>query len=138
MIRIGEKNLNLIEKIEVRRFGFIVGFIFMVLGLFPFLKGEELNLLLIILASIMLLFAIVMPDLLSPFYKMWMRLGVILSKVNSFLILGIVFYFIFTPIGIIMRMFKKDSEKFAYKTAKGSYWIKRVSNNPADDMKRMF
>ncbi|MFZ3089134.1 MAG: SxtJ family membrane protein [Nitrospirota bacterium] len=130
--------MNLIEKVEARKFGFIVGSIFIILGLLSAFKDKGINLSLIIPASILFLLALIAPGLLVPIYKAWMRLGAILGRINSFLILSIIFYCVVTPIGLIRRIFSKGSEKFAYKTAKDSYWINRASNNPAEDMKRMF
>lgn len=130
--------MNLIEKIEARKFGFIVGSIFIIMGLLSAFKDKGVNLSLIIPSSILFLLALIAPGLLVPIYKVWMRLGAILGRINSFLILSIIFYCVVTPIGLVMRIFSKDSEKFAYKTAKDSYWIKRASNNPVEDMKRMF
>ncbi len=130
--------MSLIEKVEARKFGLIVGSVFMILGLLSFFKGKGINLPLIIPASILFLLALISPGLLVPIYKTWMRFGVVLGRINSFLILSVIFYLVVTPIGLIRRIFSKDSEKFSYKTAKGSYWIKRASNNPAENMKRMF
>lgn len=129
--------MNLIEKVEARKFGFIVGSIFIILGLLSAFKDKGINLSLIIPASILFLLALIVPGFLVPIYKVWMRLGAILGRINSFLILSIIFYCVVTPIGLIRRIFSKGS-KFAYKTAKGSYWIKRASNNTVEDMKRMF
>lgn len=138
MITIGKKSLTLTEKGELRKFGLIVGCIFLALGLSPILKGKDSNLFLIIPALILIFFALVLPNVLSPFYKVWMRLGRILGKINSFLILSMIFYFVFVPFGIIQRMFKKNSEKFAHKTGKDSYWIKKAASNSKSDMKRTF
>lgn len=138
MTQIGEKNLNLTEKVEARKFGFIVGFIFIILGLLSAFKNKGINLSLIIPASILFLLALIVPGFLVPVQKVWLRLGTILCRINSFLILSIIFYCVVTPIGLIRRIFSKDSEKFAFKTAKDSYWLKRVQRNYIEDMKRMF
>lgn len=130
--------MNLIEKVEARKFGFILSSIFIILGLLSAFKDKGINLSLIIPASILFLLALIAPGLLVPIYKAWMRLGTILGRINSFLMLSIIFYCVLTPIALIRRILSEDSEKFAYKTAKGSYWIKRASNNTAEDMKRMF
>ncbi len=130
--------MNLIEKVEARKFGFIVGSIFIIMGLLSAFKDKGINLSLIIPASILFLLALIAPGLLVPIYKAWMRLGAIIGRINSFLILSIIFYCVVTPITLIRRIFSKDSEKFAYKTAKGSYWIKRAPGNPKEEMKRTF
>lgn len=137
MTQIGEKNLNLTEKTELRKFGFIIGFILLILGFLPAFKGKDLNFYLMISASVPIFLSLISPNLLLPFYKIWMRLGKFLGKINTFLILSIIFYFFLTPYGIIMKMFKINSEKFAYKTSKGSYWIKKIYRNNRESMERM-
>lgn len=126
-----------IEKNELRKFGLITGSIFIIMGVFPFLKGKHLNLPLIVIASLLVLLSIVTPNLLSPVYKVWMKIGKILGRINSFLILSIIFYLVITPVGFIYRIFKADSKKFTYKSG-NSYWIKRLQGNPKEDMKRLF
>ena len=138
MIKTGEKNLSLTNKVEAKRFGLIVGSVFMLLALPSFFKGKSLNLYLIIIASILFLFALILPVSLVPIYKAWMRFGIILGRINSFLLLSVIFYCVLTPIAIIRRIFSEDSKKFAYKIDRSSYWMKRVSSNTAKDMKRMF
>jgi len=138
MIRTGEKSLTLTEKSELRKFGLIVGCIFLALGLSPILKGKDSNFFMIVPAIILIFLAVILPKILLPFYRVWMRLGTILGKINSFIILSLIFYFVLTPLGIVKKAFKIDLEKFAHKTNKTSHWIKKLPSNPKDDMKRTF
>jgi len=138
MIRTGKKNLVLTEKAELRKFGLIVGCIFLALGLAPILKGKDSNFFLISPAIILIFLAVILPKILLPFYKVWMRLGKALGKINSFIVLSLIFYFVLTPLGIVKKAFKIDLEKFSHKTNKISYWIKKPPSNPKDKMKRTF
>lgn len=138
MIQTGGKNLSLTDKSELRKFGLLIASIFIAIGIISLLKGKDLNLYLIIIALIMFLFALVMPNLLSPIYKGWMKVGKVLGRVNSLLILSVIFYLVVTPIGFIFRMFKTNSKKFAHKSNKDSYWIKTTPSDTKEDMKRMF
>ncbi len=138
MIRTGEKSLTLTEKAELRKFGLIVGCIFLALGLSPILKGKDSNFFMIVPAIILIFLAVILPKILLPFYRVWMRLGKTLGKINSFIILSLIFYFVLTPLGIVKKAFKIDSEKFSHKTNKTSYWIKKISCNSKDYLKRIF
>lgn len=130
--------MSLTEKTELRRFGLMLGFVLTVLGFLPAFKGKNINPFLIIPALALLLLALTIPNLLSPLYRAWMRLGEVLGRISSFIILSVIFYFVLTPIGIVRRMLTRSSEKFAYKTNKDSYWIKRAPGNPKEEMKRPF
>lgn len=138
MIRTGEKSLVLTEKADLRKFGLIVSCIFLALGLSPILKGKDSNFFMIVPAIILIFFAVILPKILLPFYRVWMRLGKILGKINSFIVLSLIFYFVLTPLGIVRRALKIDSRKFAYKINENSHWIKKIPGNPKDKMERTF
>ena len=138
MILIGGKNLNLIDKRELRKFGLVVSLILTIIGVISILKGRELNLSLIAISAVLCLLALIMPNLLSPVYKVWMKIGNVLGRITSFLILSIIFYLIVMPIGLIYRMFNTNSKKFAYKSGTNSYWVKKPQSNPKEYMKRLF
>ncbi|WP_246844472.1 SxtJ family membrane protein [Hydrocoleum sp. CS-953] len=60
------------------------------------------------MATPLLVLAVVSPPTLEPVYKFWMRVGIFLSKIMTPLWMGLVFYLVVMPMGVIMRMFKKD------------------------------
>jgi len=64
-------------------------------------------------------------DLLKPLYIIWMRLALVLSYINTRLILIIVFYLIFTPIGLVMKLFKIDLLDRKIEGNRQSYWKKK-------------
>jgi len=130
--------LSLINNSELRRFGLLVGSILMILGAVPAAKGKGLNAYLIIIAAILVLTAVLSPALLSPVYKIWVKTGTVLGRINSFVLLSIIFFVILTPIGLISRVFKGHSMRFHNKRNKASYWIKRGAGWSAEGMKRMF
>lgn len=138
MIQTGEKNLNSTDIRELRKFGLLIGSILIMIGVVPVLKGKDLNIYMIFIAIPLFLLALLMPRSLSPLYKGWMWIGKILGRINSFLILSIIFYLFVTPTGIIYRMFSVDTRKFTYKSDNNSYWIRRQKSDPKKDMKRLF
>lgn len=131
--------MSLINRNELKKFGFLIASVFVLIGvIIPFFKDRSFNPYLSAIAVILFLLAVVIPAALTPLYTVWMKLGKILNRINSFLILSIIFYALVTPIGIIFRMFKDNSKKFAYKTNADSYWIKKNKINSKEDIRRMF
>jgi hypothetical protein len=122
---------------ELRKFGFIVGSALIGFGLFPLLKSKEPGVHFLLPGVLFFIIAIVSPSLFSPVYKLWMRVGHLLGRINSFIILSIVFYVFFTPVGLAMKLFEKE-KKFSFKILKDSCWIKRNRENFKETMKRQF
>ena len=73
--------------------------------------------------------------ILSPLNKLWFKFGFFLGKIISPLIMGIIFFIIVTPIGLIMRLFGKDVLNLKY-NKNHSYWIEK--NGPKSKMKNQF
>ena len=104
-------NIIKVNKKELRDFGLITGIIFVVLfGLIlPWLKNHSIPSWPWILATVLWVLALLTPMTLKPVYRVWMKIGEILGGINTRIILGIVFYLLVTPMGLIMRFLgKKD------------------------------
>lgn len=78
------------------------------------------------------LLALVAPGVLTPFNKAWMKLGDLMGKVVSPLVLGVIFFVLITPIALITRLFGRDELRLK-KTNASSYWVVRVPPGPAGD-----
>lgn len=93
-----------------RRFGLITGTIVATLFglLFPWLFGRAFPLWPWIVMGILWVWALVMPKSLRPVYRVWMTIGHALGWVNSRIILGLMFYVMILPIGLIMRLLGRD------------------------------
>ena len=84
------------------------------------------------LASILIgLTAVAAPALLTPFNRMWMKLGEIMGRIVSPVVLGIMFYGLITPFGLVMSMFRDDPLRRATDPKANSYWIDRQPPGPA-------
>jgi hypothetical protein len=122
---------------ELRKFGIIVGAVLIALGAFPCLKAKELNLYLILLGGVLFIIALIRPALLRSINRIWLRAGHLLGRINSFIILSVIFYLFFTPVGLLLGIFSKE-KKFAFKPSKNSYWIRRNKETFRETMKRQF
>lgn len=95
---------------DLRQFGFIVGGIFSLIGLWPLLiHGESARLWSILLGIVLIILGVLIPRSLTYVYWVWMKIGHVLGFINTRIILGIVYYAIITPMGLIMRLMGKDS-----------------------------
>ena len=94
---------------QLRSFGLTVGGIFAGIGIWPVVvHGASIRLWAVIIAGLLLLPAIVYPRSLSLVHRGWMALGEVLGWINTRVILGLLFYLLVTPIGMVRRLMGKD------------------------------
>ena len=123
---------------ELRQFGLIVGAVFTVIGIWPLVvRGEPLRLWAIGIGGILIIFGGVLPQLLSPVHKGWMWVGHIMGWINTRILLGIVFYAIVTPIGLVFRLMRKDTMRQAFAESSTTYRVVRAPR-PHSHMKNQF
>jgi hypothetical protein len=126
---------NEIEISTNRSFGIVFFIFFLIVALYPLIKGSELRLWSIIISIIFLILGILNSRILTPLNKLWFKLGLLLGKIVSPIIMGIIFFLVLTPIGLIMRLLGKDLLNLKYNRNK-SYWIKKIG--PKSKMKNQF
>lgn len=127
-----------IEVKQLRSFGFLVGGIFALMGVWPVVfRGEDLRWWAVILAVALIVPALILPKSLGPVYRVWMKIGHILGLVNTRIILTLVFYGLFTPIGLVMRLLGKDPMYRQFEPDAETYRVIR-SARPASHMLRQF
>jgi hypothetical protein len=114
------------DKKQLRSFGLTVGGIFAVIGLWPVVfHNDDPRWWAAILAGFLVVPALAFPESLSWVYKRWMALGHILGWINTRIILGVVFYLVVTPIGMIRRLLGKDPMGKQIKADINSYRVLR-------------
>jgi hypothetical protein len=111
-----------LDKKILKKFGITMGIAFSIITLFIIIRHKYSILPTSIISVIFFISAFMMPVLLEPIYIFWMRLAFILSWINTGLILFIIFYLIFTPIGLGMRLFGADLLDKKIDKNKESYW----------------
>ena len=89
----------------------------------------------IVISLIFLILGILNSKILTPLKTLWIKFGEFLGKIIAPIVMGLIYFIIITPIGILMRLLGKDLLNIKYNKNK-SYWIKRPKN--VDTMRRQF
>jgi hypothetical protein len=122
-----------------RSFGYVFTVVFLVIALLPLYAGEPFREWSLGCAVVIFLISLARPSMLSPFNKLWGRLGHLMGRIVNPVVLGIMFYGIISPTGLIMRLAGKDPLRLQIDPSTKSYWIPRVPPGPAPDtMKNQF
>ena len=108
-----------------RSFGLLFFIVFIVVGLWPAIKGETANIYLILISLFFLIFGLINSKILSPFNKAWIKLGEILGLIIAPIIMALVYFIILTPISLIVRMLGKDLLGLKFLKKQDTYWTKR-------------
>ena len=119
-----------------RNFGIVFSIVFLLISLYPLLKSGDIRVWSLVVSFIFLILGIVNSKILSPFNKLWFKFGLLLGKFVSPLIMMIIFFFVVTPIGILMRLFRKDVLNLKFNNKKETYWIEK--KGPKSKMKNQF
>jgi len=114
-----------LDKNDLRKFGITMGVSFLIVVLLLTIRHKPNLLPLFSISIIFFISAFMLPALLKPIYILWMRLAFILGWINTRLILSILFYLVFTPIGLVMRLFRVDLLDRKIDKNKESYWRKK-------------
>jgi hypothetical protein len=111
-----------------RSFGILFFVVFLILGLWPLIKGNLVNIYLVFLAAIFLILGLLNSKLLTPLNKGWIKFGEILGLFIAPIIMALVYFIILTPISLIVRVFGKDLLGLKFNKKIDTYWIKRLKN----------
>ena len=108
-----------------KSFGIVFFFVFVIIALYPLLNGENIRIWSLIISITFLLLGLINSKILTPLNKIWFKFGIFLGKIISPIVMGIIFFLVVTPTGILMRIFKKDLLNLKLNKNK-SYWIEKT------------
>jgi hypothetical protein len=135
-IYINDFSLNSI-KIKKKNnitFGILFFIFFIIVGLYPLKSGGVIRVWSVVFSLVFLIITIIRPNLFTFLNKLWIQFGILLGKIISPIVMGLVFFFVVTPIGIFVRILKKDV--MGLKRGTSSYWINR--EDKVQSMKKQF
>ena len=118
-----------------RSFGIVFFIVFLLISIYPLINNENIRIWSLVISLIFLVLGILNSNILSPLNKLWFKFGIFLGKIISPIIMGIIFFLVVTPIGLIMRLIGKDVLNLKYSDNK-SYWIEKTG--PKSKMKNQF
>ena len=127
------------DKIKIssnRSFGLLFFVVFLIVSLWPLTHEGSIRIWSVIISAVFLILGLINSRLLTPLNVLWFKLGMILGAIISPIVMGIIFFLVVTPIGLILRIMGKDLLNKKYDKEKETYWIKR--NASIGTMKRQF
>ena len=121
-----------------KKFGNFFTFVFIIIAsYFYFNKSLNLTYIFGVVAAVFILVTILKDELLLPLNRLWMRFGLLIGMIIGPIVLGLIFFTLFSPVAIFMRLFGRDELHLKYKK-KSSYWILRDETIHTDSFKRQF
>jgi len=120
-----------------RSFGFVFFVVFLIIAFWNF-RGNliEIKIFPLVISLIFLVLALLKSKILTPFNKIWHLIGIGLGKFIAPIVMGIIFFFVVTPIGFLMLVLKKDILNIKFNKNVKSYWIKKVQTSTS--MRKQF
>ena len=119
-----------------RSFGIVFFVVFLIIALYPLINDGNIRLWSLIVSLAFLALGLLNSKFLSPLNKIWFKFGLFLGKIISPMVMGLIFFFVVTPIGILMRILKKDLLNLKMNNNNKSYWIEK--SEPKSKMKNQF
>ena len=124
------------KKSNNRSFGILFFIVFLILGLYPTLKGNSPNIYFILISIPFIILGLINSKILTPLNNAWIKLGEILGIIIAPIVMAIIYFFILTPISLIVRIFGKDLLSIKFNKQVNTYWINRKKN--INSMKKQF
>ncbi len=122
-----------------RAFGIVFAVVFATIGLLPLVFGGTPRWWSVAVGGVFLLLAYAAPRALAPLNRLWLKFGLLLHRIVSPIVLGIMFFGVVTPIGLVMRAVGKDPLRLKFERDAAGYWIDRVPPGPPpESMKDQF
>ncbi len=118
-----------------RSFGIVFFIFFLIIALWPILNDEKIRYWSFVISITFLILGILNSKLLSPLNKLWMKFGLFLGNIISPIVMGIIYFGVVTPTGLMMKLFRKDILKLK-KNNSETYWV--IKDNSNNNMKNQF
>ena len=131
-----DKNSNVIKISSNRSFGIVFFVFFIIVAAWLFFKNQEFIIWPLIIAFVFLILGLTNSKLLTPLNKAWNQFGILLGNFIAPIVMGIIFFLVVTPTGLILRLMRKDVLRLKKNKDKKTYWIHK--NGYKTSMKKQF
>ncbi len=128
-------NNNKIKLGSNRSFGIVFFIVFFLISIYPLINNESIRIWSLIVSLIFLTLGAINSKLLNPLNKIWFKFGLLLGRIISPIVMGIIFFLVVTPIALLMRILKKDILNLKF-NKNNTYWIEK--SGPKSKMKNQF
>ena len=118
-----------------KNFGIVFSVIFLIVSLFPLINDGSLRIWSLIVSTVFLFLGLINSKILTPLNKIWFKFGLLLGRIVSPVIIGVIFFLVVTPTALIMRLIGKDLLNLKFNKHK-SYWIEKTGSK--SKMKNQF
>ena len=118
-----------------KNFGIIFFIVFLLISIYPLINDEHIRIWSLFISIIFLVLGLLNSRLLNPLNNIWFKFGLLLGKIISPIIMGIIFFFVVTPIAILMKLLNKDLLNLKFNKNK-TYWIEK--SGPKSKMNNQF
>lgn len=113
-----------------RNFGLVFVAVFLAIAIAPRVFGGSIRVWSLVVSVAFGVVALAAPTVLAPLNKLWLKLGLLLHRIVSPIVLGIMFFLVITPMGLLMRALGKDPLRLRFDRAGSTYWIQREPPGP--------
>ena len=128
-------NIKNIKIGSNKSFGIVFAVVFGLIAFWPLIKGNDIRIWALIISIIFLVLGLINSKILTPLNRLWFKIGIFLGNFIAPIVMGIIFFLVVTPTGIIMKLLGKDLIKLKKNNEK-SYWIEK--KNIKSSMKNQF
>tara|TARA_B100001093_G_C26552703_1_gene895193 strand:+ start:133 stop:513 length:381 start_codon:yes stop_codon:yes gene_type:complete len=108
-----------------KSFGILFFAVFLLIGLWPLIKGNEPRIILIPIALVFLILGLMNSSILSPLNRSWIKFGELLGRIIAPIVMAVVYFIVLTPISFLVRIMGKDLLKTKFSDTDNTYWVKR-------------
>jgi hypothetical protein len=116
-----------------QKFGWFFVAVFTAVAAYAYWKEwHTVTLVALIIATLFIATSFFMPQILSPLNRLWYGLGLLLGKIVSPIVLGLIFFVLITPVSLVTRLFGRDELKMKKRNLE-SYWTDRLPPGPPSD-----
>tara|TARA_B100001769_G_scaffold31156_1_gene20456 strand:- start:24 stop:410 length:387 start_codon:yes stop_codon:yes gene_type:complete len=126
------------QKIKLpsnKNFGIVFSIVFLIIAVWPLLSQNDIRIWSLIISGIFLVLGLINSKLLLPLNKIWFKFGIFLGNFIAPIVMGIIYFMVVTPTGLIMKLLGKDLLNLK-KSNKDTYWIDKDNSN--NDLKNQF
>jgi hypothetical protein len=121
-----------------RSFGYLIAFVLALVGGLHYWAQGAGHIGWLVVAAVFLAIAIVMPRLLLPLKRLWLKLGHVLHVVVSPIFIGVLYVSSIVSVGLLMKLFGKDGLSLKRSSAASSYWVKRDGGPSRESLRNQF